>query len=149
MGFIAGFGTRQIEYRTTTLGSVAVEGTGGWQSWTTVSTYVDFEVTGPQVLRLDYALTGGGFNVNWFSFEPANDLTPLTVGDTRRQMMRYGLDYERLWYWTSSMNASEKDTVAKWSVVDCDVDYIRVAINCGYELVEGTYNLSAYTNKIN
>lgn len=73
---------------------------------------------------------------------------PLVVGDTRKQMMRYGVDYERLWFWTTSMNASEKDMVARWSVLDCDVDYVRVAINAKYELTEGVYDMSAYTKKI-
>jgi hypothetical protein len=70
----------------------------------------------------------------------------LTVANTRKQKMRYGLDYERLWFWygpTANLN-----TVARWSMVDCDVDYIRVAMNCEYELTEGTYNLAAYTDRI-
>ncbi len=70
----------------------------------------------------------------------------LTVGNTKRQKMRYGLDYERLWYWYGS--TANKNTVARWSMVDCDVDYIRVAINCEYELTEGNYDLTAYTDKI-
>uniref|UniRef100_UPI0019D40EC1 hypothetical protein n=1 Tax=Aquimarina pacifica TaxID=1296415 RepID=UPI0019D40EC1 len=70
------------------------------------------------------------------------------VGSTPKQTMRYGMDYERLWYWTNSLSAEEKDLVSKWSVVDNDIDFIRVAINSGYELTEGNYNLSAYTNKI-
>ncbi len=70
----------------------------------------------------------------------------LTVGNTRKQTMRYGLDYERLWFWYGP--SANLDTVARWSMVDCDVDYIRVAMNCEYELTEGTYNLAAYTDKI-
>lgn len=70
----------------------------------------------------------------------------LTVGNTRKQKMRYGLDYERLWFWYGP--AANMDTVARWSMVDCDVDYIRVAMNCEYELTEGTYNLAAYTDRI-
>ena len=70
------------------------------------------------------------------------------IGATPKQTMRYGMDYERLWYWTTSLSAAEKDLVSKWSVVDNDIDFIRVAINSGYELNEGEYNLSAYTNKI-
>lgn len=70
----------------------------------------------------------------------------LTVGNTLKQKMRYGLDYERLWYWSGS--TANKNTVARWSMVDCDVDYIRVAMVCGYELTEGTYDLTAYTDKV-
>ena len=33
-------------------------------------------------------------------------------------------------------------------MLDCDVDYIRVAMNSKFELDEGTYDMSAYTNKI-
>jgi len=70
------------------------------------------------------------------------------VGSTPKQTMRYGMDYERLWFWNNSLSASEKDLVSQWSVVDNDIDFIRVAMNSGYELTEGEYNLSAYTNKI-
>ncbi|MGJ8641126.1 MAG: carbohydrate-binding protein [Opitutaceae bacterium] len=70
----------------------------------------------------------------------------LTVGNTLQQQMRYGIDYERLWFWYGS--SSEKTRVAEWSVVDCDVDFVRVAMNSGYELTENTYDLSAYTSKI-
>lgn len=70
----------------------------------------------------------------------------LTVGNTRKQKMRYGLDYERLWFWYGP-TANLQD-VARWSMVDTDVDYIRVAMNSEYELVEGTYNLAAYTERI-
>ena len=72
----------------------------------------------------------------------------IQVGSTPNQTMRYGMDYERLWYWTNTLSADEKDLVAQWSVADNDIDFIRVAINSGYELTEGEYNLSAYTNKI-
>lgn len=77
--------------------------------------------------------------------EPANQIL-LQVGNTRRQVMKYGLDYERLWFWYGS--TSNKNRVAQWSVVDCDIDYMRVAINCAYELTEGDYDLDAYTSKI-
>lgn len=72
--------------------------------------------------------------------------TVLTVGSTEKQMIRYGLDYERLWFWYGS-NANKRQ-VAEWSMIDCNVDYIRVAMNSKFELVEGTYDLSAYNNKI-
>jgi hypothetical protein len=70
----------------------------------------------------------------------------LTVANSRKQMMRYGLDYERLWFWYGP--TANTETVARWSMVDCDVDYIRVAMNCEYELTEGVYNLAAYTDRI-
>jgi len=73
---------------------------------------------------------------------------PLIVGNTLQQKMRFGMDYERLWFWTSSLNSSERDEIAKWSAIDTRIDYIRVAMNSAYELEEGQFNLSAYTNKI-
>ena len=74
--------------------------------------------------------------------------TPVTlnVGDTEQQMVRYGMDYERLWFWNGSN--SNKRQVAQWSMVDCDLDYIRVAMNSEFELDRGEYNLDAYTKKI-
>ncbi|WP_162273950.1 carbohydrate-binding protein [Mariniblastus fucicola] len=72
----------------------------------------------------------------------------LLVGQAKQQKMRYGMDYERLWYWTNSLNSAERDLVAKWSAIDTRIDYIRVAMNSGYELEEGNLDLSAYTNKI-
>ena len=72
----------------------------------------------------------------------------LIVGEDRQQKMRYGMDYERLWYWTGGLNASERRDVATWSAVDTGIDFVRVAMNGGYELEEGVIDLSAYTNKI-
>jgi hypothetical protein len=81
----------------------------------------------------------GGMSVHAVQVDVA-----LTVGDTDKQMVRYGLDYERLWFWYGSGMGE----VPKWSVLDCNIDYIRCAINCGYELTETNFNLSAYTDKI-
>ena len=72
----------------------------------------------------------------------------LVVGENEQQKMRYGMDYERLWFWTGGLNASERREVAKWSAIDTRIDFVRVAMNGGYELEEGTKDLSAYTNKI-
>ena len=72
----------------------------------------------------------------------------LNVGATKKQKMRYGMDYERLWYWTSSTSMANKAKVAQWSTADCDIDFVRVAINSEYELEEGNFNLVAYTDKI-
>ncbi|MGJ8650147.1 MAG: carbohydrate-binding protein [Opitutaceae bacterium] len=73
--------------------------------------------------------------------EPGDPLI-LTVGNTPQQQMRYGIDYERLWFWTGA--ASLRDRFAEWSVADCDVDYVRVAINAKYELTEGVLQEDAY-----
>ena len=50
-------------------GSVSVPSTGGWQTWTTITTRVDL-AAGQQVLRL--ALDGSSFNLNWIDFTPAS-----------------------------------------------------------------------------
>lgn len=129
-----------------TIGSLKIDGTGGWQTWETVSTYVELPASGPQTLRLEFVIPSNLFNLNWLSYEPPSELLSLVVGNNPIQQMRYGIDYERLWFWSGS--SSEKDRWAEWSVADCDVDYVRVAINSAYELTEGDYDLSAYTSKI-
>lgn len=77
---------------------------------------------------------------------PAANAITLTVDSEEQQQMKWGLDYERLWFWYGS--TENKELIAQWSVADCDVDYIRVAINSAYELTKGEYDLSAYTQKI-
>lgn len=71
----------------------------------------------------------------------------LTIDNIPQQQMKYGFDYERLWFWYGS--DSIKTQVADWSVIDCDVDYLRVAIHCGYELEEGVLDPSAYDKILN
>jgi hypothetical protein len=52
----------------TTLGTVEVPDTGGWQRWQTVTLDgVDVEASGEAVLRVD--VVSGGFNLNWLRFE--------------------------------------------------------------------------------
>lgn len=60
------YGNGKIELRTeagTVLGSVEIPRTGGWQSWTTVSTSLSL-TAGSQVLRIQ--AVRGAFNLNWF-----------------------------------------------------------------------------------
>ena len=73
--------------------------------------------------------------------EPGEPLT-LTVGNTPQQQMRYGVDYERLWFYSGS--ASRRSEIAEWTVADCDIDFVRVAINSKYELTEGVLEEDAY-----
>ena len=82
-----------------------------------------------------------------FSTLNAKDLD-LVIGNQKQQKMRFGIDFERLWFWSGNLNSEERDLIAKWSVVDTNVDYIRVAINAGYELKEGEFNPKAYTKRI-
>jgi chitinase len=53
----------------TTLGSINVGNTGGWQSWQTITTTVTLPA-GRQTLRL-YAAASTGCNVNWLNFASA------------------------------------------------------------------------------
>ncbi|UYZ63110.1 glycosyl hydrolase family 18 protein [Hymenobacter weizhouensis] len=65
----------------TVLGSVNVGATGGWQSWTTVSTTVTLPA-GVQTLRV-HVLASTGCNINWLSFAPVTaGNTPPTVSLT-------------------------------------------------------------------
>ncbi len=48
------------------LGSINLPVTGGWQSWTTVTTQINLNA-GQQTLRL--TAQTGGFNLNWLNFE--------------------------------------------------------------------------------
>ena len=63
---IPGAATWQLRTSTgTVLGTLNVGATGGWQSWTTVTTRVTLPA-GVQTLRL-FALASTGCNLNWFS----------------------------------------------------------------------------------
>lgn len=133
-----------------TAGTATIPKTNAWDNWASFTTQATFSTAGAQTIRLNFVSdtnTGYLFNLDWFSFEEFTaDL--LVIGNTLQQKMRYGMDYERLWFWTGGLNGSERDQIARWSAVDADIDFVRVAINSKYELVEGTYDLSAYTSKI-
>lgn len=59
----------------TDLGTVNLSGTGGWQSWATVSlNNVALIGAASQVLRLE--MIGGDFNVNWVEFTQTNTPPP-------------------------------------------------------------------------
>ncbi len=52
------------------LGSVTVESTGDWQSWTTVETDISFSDSGVKTIRLEFTGNDEGlFNLNWFESE--------------------------------------------------------------------------------
>lgn len=62
---LSGGGTLQIQSGGTSLASVNIDATGGWQNWVTLSTNVNL-AAGNQTLRL-YAVNGG-YNLNWVEF---------------------------------------------------------------------------------
>ena len=72
-------GTITIKSGSTTVGSVTVSGTGGWQNWTTVTTDIELDA-GSQTLKLEYS-GGSGFlfNVNWMDLN-TNSTAP--TGET-------------------------------------------------------------------
>ncbi|WNJ19122.1 sulfatase-like hydrolase/transferase [Pontibacter sp. G13] len=64
-------GTIQLKNGSTLLASAAVSNTGGWQSWSTVSTSANLSA-GAQTLKLEF-VGGSGFlfNINWADFASA------------------------------------------------------------------------------
>jgi hypothetical protein len=60
----------------TALATVSVTGTGGWQTWTTLTATANLSA-GTQTLRL-YAV-GGGYNVNWVQFATTSTPPPTTI----------------------------------------------------------------------
>jgi hypothetical protein len=58
-------GQFQLRIGTTTLTTMNVSNTGGWQTWTTITSSVNLNA-GTQTIRLH--VVTGGFNVNWLQF---------------------------------------------------------------------------------
>jgi uncharacterized protein YjdB len=75
---------RQLQLRvgSTTLATVNVPNTGGWQNWQTVSTSVSLS-SGDQTLRI-LASSGSGWNINWFEVKSSSTVavTGVTVSPT-------------------------------------------------------------------
>ena len=63
---VPGNGIVQIQSNGTAIGTINIEETGGWQSWTTLSTTVNL-AAGAQTIRL--TALNGGWNINWFEIE--------------------------------------------------------------------------------
>jgi hypothetical protein len=68
-------GTIDMVVDSSTIGTVDVLGTGGWQTWTTISTTAVFDA-GTQTLRLSFP--DGGFNLNWFKLTLIDTIPPAT-----------------------------------------------------------------------
>jgi hypothetical protein len=63
-----------------TIRSIAITGSGGWQTWKTVSTTATFSTAGTQTLRLNFVGgTGYLYNINWFKFATNVDTTAPAV----------------------------------------------------------------------
>ena len=74
-----------------------------------------------------------------------NNGNEVIVSDSLQQQMRFGIDAERLWWWYSDIS----DDLAELGVKDIQSDYVRVAVNCAYELTEGEKNPDAYNKILN
>lgn len=68
-------GQLQLRRGTSTLATITVPGTGGWQNWTTITTTANL-TAGAQTLRL-FAVSGG-YNVNWVQFATGSTPPPPT-----------------------------------------------------------------------
>ncbi len=64
------------------------------------------------------------------------------VSDSLQQQMRFGIDNIVMWFWHPSL----AKPLAELGVKDIDSDFVRVAINCAYELTEGDKNPDAYND---
>jgi hypothetical protein len=87
-------GTINMVVGSSTIGSAAVTGTGGWQTWKTVSTTATFNTVGTQTLRLNF-VGGSGYlyNVNWFKCTMS---IPLLPGDFNGDKKVNLVDFELL-----------------------------------------------------
>jgi hypothetical protein len=80
----------QLRQGSTTLSTVTIPNTGGWQSWTTVTATVTL-AAGAQTLRL--TTTTGGFNINWVQYElPAPVTDRITVSGSQ-----FRVGSKRIW----------------------------------------------------
>jgi len=81
-------GTINMVVGGSTVGSVAVTGTGGSQNWTTVSTTATFSAAGSQTLRLNF-VGGSGYlyTINWFKviFDTTTPAIPTGLAATASQ----------------------------------------------------------------
>jgi arabinoxylan arabinofuranohydrolase len=57
--------------------SVPIPATGGWQTWTTVSSNFVFDAAGPRTMRLNFG--GGNFNLNWLALTPVDTNAPPVI----------------------------------------------------------------------
>jgi hypothetical protein len=71
-----GGGSIQLKSGSTVLATTAVNATGGWQTWTTVTATATL-AAGAQTLRLQAA--AGGFNINWVSMTGSSSTFSTTI----------------------------------------------------------------------
>lgn len=67
----------------------------------------------------------------------------VTVAKAPAQEMTYGMDFERLWDW-DRLRPEEKKRISELAVKECQVHYVRVAINPLAEQLEGQFEPAHY-----
>lgn len=77
---------------------------------------------------------------------PAGLNSTVTITDIKKQKMRYGIDAERLWFWRTN---SLSTRLAELGVKNMKTDFVRVAVNCAYEKVEGQKDFTTYSKILN
>ena len=78
----------------------------------------------------------------YFEAEEQNSEVNFNVNiGAKKQLVRFGVDAERLWYWRSSL----KKELAEIAVKELKANYVRVAVNPAYEREEGVKNISEYS----
>lgn len=78
------------------------------------------------------------------NYDPENHEYEININDTEYQLLRFGVDLERLWYYWPNQRSALVQKAAK----ELNAAYARVAINPAYEREEGNFNTSAYENDI-
>jgi len=65
----------------------------------------------------------------------------ITISSETGQILRFGIDAERLWFWRPQIGAQ----LAEIGVKELKADFVRVAIDCAYEREEGVKKPEVYT----
>jgi hypothetical protein len=129
--------TLQLRRGSTTLATVSVPNTGGWQSWTTASATVSL-AAGAQTLRL--TTTTGGFNINWIQYTTVAPVVErITVSGTQ-----FRVGTKRIWLngantpWDNWNDFGGNFDAAFWDshfqqLKDNGINSTRVWITCSSE----------------
>lgn len=138
----------------TLVGTCAVTGTGGWQTWTTKSASVN-GASGVHNLYLKF--TGGSgylFNMNWFKFTVSGTPTPTPTPTPTATPTPLPVFYETESLTVSGMSSGDTHTVTSDANMsggqgdlfnaNASADFIQYTVNVA---VNGTYNVKVKVNK--
>jgi len=115
-----------------------------WDSLTGTATAGDILASIEAVPGVTFSLNDGLNAI--IASRPLGTPAEITVDSIPRQQMTFGADLERLWWWNRLWSPAYKDAVSQFAVGDLQVEYLRVAITCGYEREEGVINAAAYAS---